>query len=312
MGTGASVMTIFCHSCGTRTRGDRVCLTCGSTVVEQTDGRFPVGEGADAMVATVESITVVADSVDEDNGLLLRVAPRLVYRPLPEEEDDVPLSPAAKSLVDRLVVSPYCCTKKSFDETCVICSTILQEDTEAVTLPCKHTYHTLCIKTWLEAQHTCPTCRYELEVDDGVYLRSIGLSEQARVIDAAKMRQAKICADNEAEERSRWWRAMCRGLPVHFGVQCALCKQTPVVGTTYHCCLCENVQTPNGVYLCEDCYGLEVPNTDEAHHEGEHLFLPVRTPATSYQEEENTTAEAAYMAVRSLALAPLERVVRRF
>jgi len=306
MGGGASVATVFCHSCGNRSRGDRTCNSCGSTLVERTDARFPIGEGSDTMVATVESITVIADSIDEDNGLLLRVAPRMVYRPVPEDEE-VPMSPAAKSLVDRLVGEPYRGSDTdNGEELCVICSNMLSGDVSAVSLPCNHIFHHQCIKTWLEAQHTCPTCRYELEVDDGKYLRSIGLSEQAKVVDAAKMHQAKISAEHEAEERTRWWRAMCRGIPVHFGLQCLLCRQTPVVGTTYQCCLCESMQSSaSGVYLCENCYGLDVPSTD-ASHEGEHLFLPVRMPPVETQEEEHTTAGAAYMAVRSLALAPLQ------
>jgi len=297
MGAGAGTLSVYCHSCGTRSRGDvQVCPQCGNAHVERTDGRYPVGEGASARV---ESITVVADAVDEENGLLLRVAPRLVYRPIPDD-DEVPLSPAAKSLVDRLKVQPY--SDESTDDLCVICSCTFLPDVETVTLECRHTYHSTCIKTWLEAQHTCPTCRYELEVDEGKYLRSIGLIEQASVVDADKMRQAKMSADIEAEERTRWWQAMCRGLPVHFGIQCTLCKRSPIVGTTYQCCLCD--QASYGVYLCEDCYGLEVPNSEECSHEGEHLFLPRRVPAVGELEEEST-AGAAYMAVRSLALAPL-------
>jgi len=311
MGAGASLSTIFCHSCGNRTRGDHTCQTCGSTIVERTDARFPIREGADTMVATVEAITIIADSVDEENGLLLRVAPRLVYRPVPED-DDVETSPAAKSLVDRLVVEPYQGDEDGCGEgICVICSGDLEGDESTIKLPCKHIFHNECIKTWLEAQHTCPTCRYELEVDDGKYLRSIGLPEQAKVVDAAKIHQEKMNADNEAEERHRWWRAMCRGIPVHFGLQCTLCKQTPLIGTTYHCCLCENRQAVNGVYLCENCYGLEVPPFPNCIHEGDHLFLPVELPAGENNEEEDSSAGAAYMALRSLALAPLNSIPGR-
>lgn len=45
--------------------------------------------------------------------------------------------------------------------------------TEAKKLPCGHLFHVHCLRSWLERQHTCPTCRApllgsedEFELDD--------------------------------------------------------------------------------------------------------------------------------------------------
>jgi E3 ubiquitin-protein ligase RNF115/126 len=29
-------------------------------------------------------------------------------------------------------------------------------------MPCGHIYHPECLKPWLETNHTCPVCRFEL------------------------------------------------------------------------------------------------------------------------------------------------------
>uniref|UniRef100_A0A2P2LH07 RING-type E3 ubiquitin transferase n=1 Tax=Rhizophora mucronata TaxID=61149 RepID=A0A2P2LH07_RHIMU len=44
----------------------------------------------------------------------------------------------------------------SSDATCIICR---EEMTTAKKLICGHLFHVHCLRSWLERQHTCPTCR---------------------------------------------------------------------------------------------------------------------------------------------------------
>ena len=44
----------------------------------------------------------------------------------------------------------------SSDATCIICR---EEMTAAKKLICGHLFHVHCLRSWLERQHTCPTCR---------------------------------------------------------------------------------------------------------------------------------------------------------
>ncbi|CAE6451076.1 unnamed protein product [Rhizoctonia solani] len=41
------------------------------------------------------------------------------------------------------------------------------EPQEAVTLPCKHSFHVECIEPWVKVKGTCPVCRYELVSQGG-------------------------------------------------------------------------------------------------------------------------------------------------
>ncbi|CAM8900453.1 unnamed protein product [Rhodiola kirilowii] len=51
------------------------------------------------------------------------------------------------------------------DATCIICR---EEMTTAKKLLCGHMFHVHCLRSWLERQHTCPTCRaLVLPPDDG-------------------------------------------------------------------------------------------------------------------------------------------------
>ncbi|CAI5999384.1 unnamed protein product [Closterium sp. NIES-65] len=45
------------------------------------------------------------------------------------------------------------------DSTCIICR---EEMTSAKKLPCGHLFHVHCLRSWLERQQTCPTCRAPL------------------------------------------------------------------------------------------------------------------------------------------------------
>ncbi|KAJ3680204.1 hypothetical protein LUZ60_016482 [Juncus effusus] len=46
------------------------------------------------------------------------------------------------------------------DATCAICR---EELTSAKKLLCCHLFHAQCLRSWLQRQHTCPTCRALIE-----------------------------------------------------------------------------------------------------------------------------------------------------
>ncbi|XP_044483235.1 ERAD-associated E3 ubiquitin-protein ligase HRD1B-like [Mangifera indica] len=50
------------------------------------------------------------------------------------------------------------------DSTCIICR---EEMTTAKKLVCGHLFHVHCLRSWLERQHTCPTCRALVVPPDG-------------------------------------------------------------------------------------------------------------------------------------------------
>lgn len=57
--------------------------------------------------------------------------------------------------VIRIVFYLYYLVFRS-DATCIICC---EEMTTAKKLLCGHLFHVHCLRSWLERQHTCPTCR---------------------------------------------------------------------------------------------------------------------------------------------------------
>lgn len=48
---------------------------------------------------------------------------------------------------------------RSQDEVCAVCR---EEMLCAKQLPCGHAFHALCLRSWLELNPTCPTCRLSL------------------------------------------------------------------------------------------------------------------------------------------------------
>lgn len=47
-------------------------------------------------------------------------------------------------------------------EQCVICRVEFEEGESLVALPCKHSYHSDCIKQWLQLNKVCPMCSAEV------------------------------------------------------------------------------------------------------------------------------------------------------
>jgi len=343
-------------------------LSLGAVAASSSGGQGTSTDVGAPVAMRVESVTVVALERPEDGGLLLRVLPNVVarrqeasnpasggqgngsnnsaagspaaadggrppdshgLRDADQEEWEVPSEPACDALVSRLKASPHPSETVS-GGLCVICAEDIAEiGTPVVTLSCQHVFHEACIRRWLTKRHTCPTCRMELEVDDVRYLRSIGLKEEADALEKVEHERLAREQQQQAAERRRWVESMRRGDPVHFGLTCASCSLTPLVGQCHRCQQCEDC------VLCHECY----KNREEC-HVAEHTFAPFGVvtgsqstsdasagsgglltvlvpsparlppsqsdvPAEPQGETAMAAAEVAFAAVRSLALAPL-------
>jgi len=75
--------------------------------------------------------------------------------------------PTSKAALDKLPLLPV--TEKLLEERCLVCQENFALEESALRLPCDHHFHKDCVMSWLESHCTCPTCRYELPVDDKEY-----------------------------------------------------------------------------------------------------------------------------------------------
>ena len=55
---------------------------------------------------------------------------------------------------------------KCLNETCAICLELFDANSIVCNIPCKHTFHRSCIKTWCEHKLTCPLCKTKLPINN--------------------------------------------------------------------------------------------------------------------------------------------------
>ncbi|TYI29143.1 hypothetical protein ES332_A05G296100v1 [Gossypium tomentosum] len=70
-------------------------------------------------------------------------------------------TPTSRSSIEGLERVKWDPMTKREDE-CVICLEEFVEGEEVASMPCGHGYHDGCIVKWLETNHICPLCRYEM------------------------------------------------------------------------------------------------------------------------------------------------------
>lgn len=63
------------------------------------------------------------------------------------------------------------------DATCIICR---EEMTSAKKLICGHLFHVHCLRSWLERQHTCPTCRAQVVPSENGQTGQTALQSQSQ------------------------------------------------------------------------------------------------------------------------------------
>lgn len=83
-----------------------------------------------------------------------------------QEEDQYLLD---ADLVENLLICDRLMTQEltNSEETsiCTICQDDLKLNQVVKRMPCKHIFHSRCLLTWLESNHTCPVYRYQLPWD---------------------------------------------------------------------------------------------------------------------------------------------------
>merc|ERR1712080_593376 len=78
------------------------------------------------------------------------------------EEAGMKKHPTKKAVLDALPTVVINAAVLKSEDKCVICSEDFRRGKKATKLGCSHHFHTPCIRMWLEQQHNCPVCRYEL------------------------------------------------------------------------------------------------------------------------------------------------------
>ena len=53
-------------------------------------------------------------------------------------------------------------TAKGGEDVCSICYCSVKEGEELNLLPCKHYFHTDCLKEWVVKERVCPLCKQEV------------------------------------------------------------------------------------------------------------------------------------------------------
>ncbi|KAG4148189.1 hypothetical protein ERO13_D05G270820v2, partial [Gossypium hirsutum] len=79
------------------------------------------------------------DDIDYDDELIDELLMNAVFN----------FTPASRSSIER-------------EDECAICLEEFVEGEEVAWMPCGHGYHEGCIVKWLETNHICPLCRYEM------------------------------------------------------------------------------------------------------------------------------------------------------
>jgi hypothetical protein len=75
-------------------------------------------------------------------------------------------NPTCKSFLDSLEGQVLTEQQAKEAESCAICWEEFKPNTVVVFLPCSHLFCKNCICTWLKENSSCPTCRYQLPVDE--------------------------------------------------------------------------------------------------------------------------------------------------
>jgi hypothetical protein len=82
--------------------------------------------------------------------------------------------PASKQKVDELPRFELTEERRKYQfenhaleqNNCGVCLEDFQVGDQLIQVPCQHCFHVDCLQPWISEHNTCPTCRFELAVDD--------------------------------------------------------------------------------------------------------------------------------------------------
>ncbi|KAJ9453067.1 E3 ubiquitin-protein ligase RING1 [Diplonema papillatum] len=78
----------------------------------------------------------------------------------------------------------------SNESGCSVCLEDWSVGDECICMPCSHTFHVSCLKTWLATRNTCPTCRHQLPTND-IEHDLVVQAEQDRLASERRRRDAQ-------------------------------------------------------------------------------------------------------------------------
>ena len=76
--------------------------------------------------------------------------------------DEIQEASGLKSMahIERKMVS-----EKKQEHICSVCMVAYEPGTKIFVLPCRHHFHSDCIRPWFAQAHACPVCRFDLNAN---------------------------------------------------------------------------------------------------------------------------------------------------
>jgi hypothetical protein len=87
-----------------------------------------------------------------------------------DDQSTQPRAPPAASLKAQRSLREVT-HKESNDAACPVCAEDFRRRERLLEMPCGHSFHPVCLQTWLRETNSCPVCRFELETEDAEYER---------------------------------------------------------------------------------------------------------------------------------------------
>eukprot|EP00792_Barthelona_sp_PAP020_P001521 TRINITY_DN12422_c0_g1_i1.p1 TRINITY_DN12422_c0_g1~~TRINITY_DN12422_c0_g1_i1.p1 ORF type:complete len:203 (-),score=39.71 TRINITY_DN12422_c0_g1_i1:104-673(-) len=182
---------IYCWECGDWNRseildGEYVCSVCHSSFVSFSNSDVEISSSSEFEHEEIEEQEIEPEPQnDNDNvarDLFGNVVERMnpiqhvgrlgpfifstgnfttILQTLSNQERNNAVSDAFLNSLER-----FNCTLDLIGENCPICFGEYKEESELISLPCQHTFHSECLIEWLKQNNTCPICRANVEENE--------------------------------------------------------------------------------------------------------------------------------------------------
>eukprot|EP00039_Didymoeca_costata_P004154 m.71691 g.71691 ORF g.71691 m.71691 type:complete len:143 (+) comp12270_c0_seq4:1230-1658(+) len=132
-----------------------ICIACYELHYEQQD---PINEVGSSLISVISRV-----SPSQEQHLPAFIL-KFRHRPFHAYEKFSSALRAAEQRVPRDIINSWI-TKDTVGKECTVCMCEIDGDEVCLRLPCGHTFHEDCIKSWLHWNCECPNCRHSLSVD---------------------------------------------------------------------------------------------------------------------------------------------------